>query len=54
MEDTVFTPSQGAAGDIHPPSIYEIQLLQMFVYMKDEITKQQILFDHEREQATRD
>jgi len=40
VEDIVFVPSQGKIGDIHPPSTYEAQLLQMFADMKEELAKQ--------------
>ena len=53
-EDTISMPSQGGTGDIHLPSIYEAQLLQVFVDMKDELAKQQVLFDREGEQAKQD
>ena len=54
MEETISAPSQGATGDIHPSSTYKSQLLQMFADMKEEMTKQQTLFDREREQAAHD
>jgi len=44
---TVYAPSQGATGDIHPPSTYEVQLLQMFADIREEMEKQQALFDCE-------
>jgi len=54
VEEIVYTPSQEATGDIHPPSTYEAQLLQMFADMREEMVKQQTLFDCEREQAAHD
>ena len=54
MEEFVFIPSQWAAGDTHLPSTYEGQLLQIFTDMKEEMAKQQSLFDREREQASLD
>jgi len=54
IEDIISALSQVTTGDIHPPSIYEAQLLQMFADMKEELTKQQALFDCEWEQAEHD
>ena len=47
IEVTVFFPLQGATRDIHPSSIYEIQLLQLFGDIKEKLAKQQSQFDHE-------
>jgi len=52
VEETAFAPLQGVTGDIYPPSSYEGQLLQIFADMKEEMTKQQALFD--RKQAAHD
>ena len=52
-EDTISTLSHGDIRDIHLPSVYETQLLQMFADMK-ELAKQQALFDREREQDEQD
>ena len=54
MEDNISAPSQGAIGDIHQPSTYKAQLLQMFTDMREEIAKQQALFDRKHEQAAHD
>ena len=54
VERTVYAPSQGVAGDVHPPSTYGAQLLQMFAGIREEMAKQQALFDHERKQAAHD
>ena len=35
----VFAPSQGATGDIHQPSTYKAQLLQIFDGMTEELAK---------------
>ena len=53
IEDTVSSPRQGVTGEIHTPFIYKNQL-QMFTDMKDELAKQQALFDRERERAEYD
>jgi len=47
MEKMVSAPSQGAAGDIYPPSTCEAQLLQMFPDIKEKMAKQQAMFDRE-------
>jgi len=54
IEDVISVPTQGAAEDIHPSSVYESQLLQMFPDMKEEVAKQQALFDREQEQVEQD
>ena len=41
----------GGIRDIHLPSVYETQLLQMFADMKEELVKQQDLFDREQKQV---
>jgi len=53
VEEAISASSQGAAGDIHPPSTYEVQLLQMFADM-EEMAKQQAFFDCERERLEED
>ena len=50
----VSAPSQGATGDIHLPSTYKTRLLQMVAHVKEELAKQQALFDHERGRAEPD
>jgi len=54
MEGATSAPSQEAVGDIHPSSMYEGQLLQMFADMREEMVKQQVLFDCKYEQAIHD
>jgi len=50
VEEIVSAPSQGTSEDIHPPSTYEAQLPQIFADMREEMAKQQALFDRERSQ----
>ena len=49
IEEPASVSSQEEAGDAHPPSPYEGQLLQMIAGMKEAIAKQQDLFDHKLE-----